>query len=41
MGADRADRLFETETQRYRGTKRVDKPSPCGAMPAHAGHLRR
>jgi hypothetical protein len=37
----RSNRSFDSDTHRQRAARRVDKPTPCGALPVRAGQLRR
>jgi hypothetical protein len=40
-GEARANRLFDADTHRHCAAKRVDEPTPCGAVPVRAGQRRR
>lgn len=37
----RHTRSFDVDTQRQGAARRVDKPTPCGALTVRAGQLRR
>jgi hypothetical protein len=37
----RSNRLFDTDTHPHCAARRVDKPTPCGAVPVRAGQLQR
>jgi len=40
-GLQLPNRLFDTDTHLQRAARRVDEPTPCGALPACAGQRRR